>query len=63
VARLSKKAQESWGRQLNLIEEIRVVAMVKRYKSRLKNSDFAQKCQGESWEVPLVELVLGPRKK
>lgn len=56
VARLSKNAKNKWGSSLNLIQEIRVVAMVRRYKTDIQDQEFSKLCHGESWELPIVEL-------
>ena len=58
IARLSKKAQAQWGSRLGTIKEIRVVAMVRRYRDDVIEEEFLSRCHGESWEVPIVEIVL-----
>ena len=58
IARLSKKAQAQWENRLGTIKEIRVVAMVRRYRDDVTEQEFLSRCHGESWEVPIVELVL-----
>ncbi len=57
VARLSKKAMSRWENRLLDLDEGRVVAMVLRYKSDIKDEEFRQNCFGDAWEVPIVELV------
>ncbi len=57
VARLSKAAQAKWSGRLSMIREIRVVAVVRRYKEDVGDKDFRSRCHGDMWEVPLVELV------
>ncbi len=56
VARLSKHACLTWRSHLSRIRDIRVVAMVQRYRA-----DFRQEYQKlprcRQWEVPLVEIV------
>lgn len=56
VGRLSKNAKNKWSNSLMEVEEAKVVAVVRRYKE--DNSDEAQKerCRGDRWEVPLVEV-------
>ena len=56
VARLSKNARKKWVGSLNLIREIRVVAMVRRYKNDIQDQEFKNRCHGESWELPIVEM-------
>jgi ATP-dependent DNA helicase RecQ len=57
VARLSKSAQLEWDARLDLIQEIRVVALVRRYVEDVADKDYRSRCHGESWEVPIVEFV------
>ncbi|MCP4341991.1 MAG: RecQ family ATP-dependent DNA helicase [Desulfobulbaceae bacterium] len=56
VGRLSKSAKNKWSKSLMEVEKAKVVVIVRRYKE--DNSDEAQqeRCFGEKWEVPLVEL-------
>jgi len=63
VARLSKFARNSWSKLLQEVEEVKVVAIVRRYKE--DNSDGAQKERffGDRWEVPLVEVKKRPLKR
>jgi ATP-dependent DNA helicase RecQ len=56
VARLSKTAQAKWEDRLDLIRESRVVAMVRRYREDIGDKTYSRSCQGDIWEVPVVEL-------
>jgi len=56
VARLAKSAQASWQDRLDVISEIKVIALARRNRSDIKDQEFQGKCHGESWEVPIVEL-------
>lgn len=56
-ARLSRKAQTTWNGRLATIKEVRIVAMVSRYKEKLLDKDFQANCNGDYWEVPVVEVV------
>ncbi len=56
-ARLSKKAQSEWASRLHAVKEVRVIAMVQRYKEDLAGTDFQANCIGECWEVPIVEVI------
>jgi len=58
VARLSKHARSIWEKKIPSIAEGRVVAVVRRYKSDIKDEGFRARCHGESWEVPIVELIV-----
>ena len=40
-----------------MIQAIRVVALVRRFKTDIKDTSFSNRCHGESWEVPVVELI------
>jgi len=57
VSRLSQAARSEWLDHLNLIQDVRVVALVRRYKRDIQDTVFRDRCHGESWEVPIVELV------
>jgi ATP-dependent DNA helicase RecQ len=57
VARMSKLAKAKWITRLEEVREGRVVAMVRRYKKDIKDEEFQQSCQGDIWEVPIIELV------
>ncbi len=57
VARLAKSAEKKWAGRLRLIREIRVLAMVRRYRTDIQNQDFSSRCHGESWELPVVEIT------
>ncbi len=56
VARLSQAACQQWQQQVEQIEEIRVVAMLRRERTD-EQPAFRDRCRCERWEVPLVELV------
>jgi ATP-dependent DNA helicase RecQ len=54
VARLSNSASLNWMNRLEQIQEVRVLAMLRRLKSDSKNQD---RCRCEEWELPLVEVI------
>lgn len=56
VARLSRAAREKWWQLLNTVESVRVVAMVRRYKDCISDETFRERCFGDVWEVPMVEV-------
>lgn len=56
VARLSRSAREQWWRLMDTVEAVRVVAMVRRYREYISDETFRQRCFGDVWEVPLVEV-------
>lgn len=55
LAALSKAAYSEWATRLDKIEQIRVLAMVRRYKED-GDISFRDRYKIDSWEVPLVEL-------
>lgn len=57
IARLSKAAKETWAHRIEAIEEIRIIAMVRWYKSDTQD-EYSSRCRSESWEIPLVELIV-----
>jgi ATP-dependent DNA helicase RecQ len=59
VARLSRSARERWLPRLDQVGEIRVVAMVCRYREYVSRESIRQRCRGDMWEVPLVEVCYG----
>lgn len=56
-ARLSKKAREEWGERLEGIRALRVVALVRRYRDDVADKAFQTRCKGDSWTVPIVEII------
>lgn len=54
VARLSNQAREEWKERRGSIQEIRVLAMLRRLQTDSKNQGS---CRCEQWELPLVEMV------
>lgn len=59
IARLSRKAQARWTMKLPTIRAIRVVALVRRYRDDLADTGLQAACFGESWLVPMIEVVCG----
>jgi ATP-dependent DNA helicase RecQ len=57
LARLSRKAQSEWSDKLSTIKEVRVIAMVRRYREDVVDTNFQENCFGASWEFPIVELI------
>ena len=60
VARLSKAALATWWQRVKDVEEVRIVAMVRRYRDNLADETFRNRCIGEVWEVPIVEVRHAP---
>ena len=56
VARLSQAACESWRERVQRIEEVRVLALVRRERTD-EQPAFRDRCRCDRWEVPLVEVV------
>jgi ATP-dependent DNA helicase RecQ len=55
VARLSKRAAAHWLPRADRIEAIRVVAILRRDRSRTE-PDYATSLRCDAWEVPIVEI-------
>ena len=55
--RLSKKAQGEWEGKIGLIREIRVVALVRRFREEVTDQKFQAACKGQEWLVPMVEII------
>ena len=58
IARLSRRAQAEWADRIGTIQDIRVVAVVRRYRDDLPDKEFQSRCHGQNWEVPIVEFVV-----
>ena len=56
VGRLSHGASAKWEDKLELVSEVRVVAMVKR-DSLDSQEGFRDRVKAEKWEVPVLEVV------
>jgi ATP-dependent DNA helicase RecQ len=56
VAQLSKKAYARWKQRINMVKEIKVIALTRRYKIDIKDKEYQDRCQNDTWEVPIVEL-------
>jgi ATP-dependent DNA helicase RecQ len=56
VACLSKKAQKRWQNRIDVVQEIKVIALARRYKTDIKDQEYQKRCQSDNWEVPIVEL-------
>lgn len=56
VALLSSSSSLDWAQKLPIIESIRVLGMVQRYKTDSDNKYSAQ-LQADKWEVPFCEVI------
>jgi ATP-dependent DNA helicase RecQ len=56
VGRLSKTACDRWRKRLELIQEIRVVALLRR-RQRDERPEYSDRCRCEKWEIPWVEVI------
>ncbi|WP_419175263.1 RecQ family ATP-dependent DNA helicase [Desulfosediminicola sp.] len=56
VARLSRKARAEWSKWLNEVRSVTVVALVKRYKSDVKDEEYLKYCLSDVWEVVVCEV-------
>jgi ATP-dependent DNA helicase RecQ len=57
VARLSQSAQTQWAGRCPSVREVRVLAMVQRFARQDPDENRRERCQVETWEIPVVELV------
>ena len=56
VGKLSQGASAKWKEKLELVSEVRVVAMVER-DSMDKQENYRGRIKAEKWEVPVLEVV------
>ena len=56
VARLSKDAAKRWQTRLHAIKSAKIIAIAVRHRSAIRDEAFLDRCQVESWELPIVEL-------
>ena len=59
VAKLSKEGAAKWSQRLNQIQELRVVALLRRNRED-PNEDFISRIKAERWELPVLEAVYSP---
>jgi ATP-dependent DNA helicase RecQ len=57
VARLSRKGDADWGKRLETVHEVRVLAMACRTAAQDAEQPRREQYQVQEWEVPLVEIV------
>lgn len=58
VGRLSKSAKNKWSKSLTEVEKAEVVVIVRRYKEDNSDEGQQERCFGDKWEVPLIELKI-----
>lgn len=56
VARLSKTAKGQWLQLLGRVEDVRILAMVRRLRAMCEEK-FQERYHGDMWEVPMVEII------
>ncbi len=56
VARLSSAGAAAWRPRVAAVQEIRVLAMVRRYRED-SEPDYRAKCRVDRWELPVCEVV------
>ena len=56
IGKLSRKAGEIWLPKLHQIEQVKVLAIVRRY-AKDSQETFLDHLQVDSWEIPLVEII------
>jgi len=60
VAKLSKEGAARWSRRLGRIQELRVVAVLRRDRDD-PDEDFVSRIKADQWELPILEAVYFPR--
>ena len=56
IAQLANTAYRKWQYRLAAIREIRILALIRRYRSDVSDKEFYEHCRVESWELPIIEL-------
>jgi hypothetical protein len=62
VATLSAGASAEWKPRLGEVESAKVFAIARRHQDDC-SPEYRDKCIAETWEVPLVEVVLNESTK
>jgi ATP-dependent DNA helicase RecQ len=58
VARLSKSAAKHWQSRLQFIKVAKIIAITVRHRTDIRDGTFVDRCEVESWELPIVELKI-----
>jgi len=56
LGRLSKEGADKWRGQLDHIQEVRVLAMLRRNRDD-PDEGFQKRIRSDNWELPLLEVV------
>jgi ATP-dependent DNA helicase RecQ len=56
VAKLSQEGARKWGQRLHLIDDVRVVALLKRHRDDPQEG-FQKRIKTDQWELPVIEVV------
>ncbi|MCF8070331.1 MAG: RecQ family ATP-dependent DNA helicase [Desulfobacterales bacterium] len=59
VAKLSKEGASKWAQRLDQIQELRVVALLRRDRDD-PNEEFISRIKSDQWELPVLEAVYTP---
>jgi len=57
VARLSRKGDADWGKRVETVHEVRVLAMASRTAAQDAEQARREQYQVQEWEIPVVEVV------
>jgi len=60
VAKLSKEGAAKWSRRLDRMQELRVVALLRRDRDD-PDEDFVNRIKSDQWELPIIEAVYTPK--
>lgn len=58
LTRLAHSSERYWHSRLHLIMVVQILAMVRRKRNDIQDTNFAARCRVEAWELPVVELKL-----
>lgn len=56
LTRLAHSEEKYWQNRLHSLREVQVLAMVKRQRSDIQDTNFAARSRVQTWELPVVEL-------
>ena len=59
VAKLSNEGATKWSPRLGQIQELRVVALLRRDRDD-PNQEFINRIKSDQWELPIIEAVYSP---
>lgn len=58
VARPAKTVAKRWLTGIQSVIDVKIIAIAKRHRTDIRDGAFSNRCQVESWEIPIVELKI-----